>query len=555
MLAPRREPPDPLRRVPGGGQPSTAPPSASPATRTPWHTGSTPTTPSCSHAAMRGVSHPLRVEGPGDGQFFERARHVAGGRAVSLNDIEHRILRGRLPRAAHPLRHQLRLEWLPAHAPAGLRGGRTPGDARRRHPPVPRQRVELPGGRRRRARSSSRASSGCTRRTLPATPTPRWNTGAASSASWPSTTGLALVTLGERYRARLQHLRLGPQRRRTATRGCAPSPSTRASKPSTRPTRAARALPLRRQLLQPRPAPGARCSVSPGLARRLPARVLDARARPRGTRREHRFLRRRAHPARGTASSEAMRHLRAEAFRGLFSIFLERREGPHPHPDARVRTRARRRVLNYSIYLGCDAEPLPEPSKTALEGVGARASHADVLRLQGAVTAWARAWTRLSIATARATITRSRAACSASGAQVHRRVPCLSLRGRERGRPLPAGNAGYVAGRSLRELPAIPRPGPRPCWIPPRAPGDLESADDASATWRSCPPIDARRAQVRGGPRIVVRVPHPEGPVRALDGISFDVRRGEFLSIVGPSGAARARWPCSSRASCAPPRA
>ena len=47
---------------------------------------------------------------------------------------------------------------------------------------------------------------------------------------------------------------------------------------------------------------------------------------------------------------------------------------------------------------------------------------------------------------------------------------------------------------------------------------------------------------MRGGPKFVeasdvVRVfPTPEGPVRALDGISFDVRRGEFLSIVGPSG-------------------
>jgi len=61
-----------------------------------------------------------------DGQFFERARHVAGWRAVSLNDIEHRILRGRFrePRihfaincasnGCPPMRPQ-------AYEPAGLR--------------------------------------------------------------------------------------------------------------------------------------------------------------------------------------------------------------------------------------------------------------------------------------------------------------------------------------------------------------------------------------------------------------------------------------------------
>ncbi|HKV53360.1 MAG TPA: DUF547 domain-containing protein [Candidatus Binataceae bacterium] len=37
-----------------------------------------------------------------DGEFFQRRRHVAGGRAVSLDDIEHQILRGRF---AEPLIH------------------------------------------------------------------------------------------------------------------------------------------------------------------------------------------------------------------------------------------------------------------------------------------------------------------------------------------------------------------------------------------------------------------------------------------------------------------
>jgi hypothetical protein len=45
------------------------------------------------HAIM--AEYPIRsVWKTRDGQFFQRRRHVAGGRAVSLDDIEHEILRG-----------------------------------------------------------------------------------------------------------------------------------------------------------------------------------------------------------------------------------------------------------------------------------------------------------------------------------------------------------------------------------------------------------------------------------------------------------------------------
>jgi hypothetical protein len=30
-----------------------------------------------------------------DGQFFQRRRHIAGGKPVSLDDIEHEVLRAR----------------------------------------------------------------------------------------------------------------------------------------------------------------------------------------------------------------------------------------------------------------------------------------------------------------------------------------------------------------------------------------------------------------------------------------------------------------------------
>ena len=35
---------------------------------------------------------------------------------------------------------------------------------------------------------------------------------------------------------------------------------------------------------------------------------------------------------------------------------------------------------------------------------------------------------------------------------------------------------------------------------------------------------------------IVVRFETPEGPITAVDNVSFQVKPGEFLSVIGPSG-------------------
>ena len=63
---------------------------------------------------------------------------------------------------------------------------------------------------------------------------------------------------------------------------------------------------------------------------------------------------------------EAMRHLRGRGFRGLFTIYTNgvRARALIRVLDSDPRTEA---VLNYSIYLGRDAEPLPERAKDLLE--------------------------------------------------------------------------------------------------------------------------------------------------------------------------------------------
>ena len=63
---------------------------------------------------------------------------------------------------------------------------------------------------------------------------------------------------------------------------------------------------------------------------------------------------------------EAMRYVRGRGFRGLFTIYSNgvRARALIRVLDSDPRTEA---VLNYSIYLGRDAEPLPERAKDLLE--------------------------------------------------------------------------------------------------------------------------------------------------------------------------------------------
>jgi hypothetical protein len=78
-----------------------------------------------------------------DGQFFQRRRHVAGGRAVSLDDIEHEILRGRFAEPRIHFAINCGSNGCPPMRPPRTRA---PASATRSapHAPVPRQRVELP---------------------------------------------------------------------------------------------------------------------------------------------------------------------------------------------------------------------------------------------------------------------------------------------------------------------------------------------------------------------------------------------------------------------------
>src|SRR5207247_626169 len=61
-----------------------------------------------------------------NGQFFQRRRHVAGGRAVSLDDIEHEILRGQFAEPRIHFAINCGSNGCPPMRPAAYEGARTP---------------------------------------------------------------------------------------------------------------------------------------------------------------------------------------------------------------------------------------------------------------------------------------------------------------------------------------------------------------------------------------------------------------------------------------------
>lgn len=50
------------------------------------------------------------------------------------------------------------------------------------------------------------------------------------------------------------------------------------------------------------------------------------------------------------------------------------------------------------------------------------------------------------------------------------------------------------------------------------------------------PPDPVARNAILVAEDIIVRFDTPEGPLTAVDNVSFEVRQGEFLSVIGPSG-------------------
>ncbi len=121
--------------------------------------------------------------------FFQRRRHTAGGRAVSLDDVEHTILRAgfREPRIHFAI--NCGSNGCPPMRPEAYRGEGLDDTLRRATAAASSPASGTAGSTTRRGASTSRASSRCTRRTSRARRARTTTTAAASCASSPITPG------------------------------------------------------------------------------------------------------------------------------------------------------------------------------------------------------------------------------------------------------------------------------------------------------------------------------------------------------------------------------
>ena len=270
-----------------------------------------------------------------DGQFFARRRHDAGGRVVSLDDIEHRILRGRFaePRihfaincasnGCPPMRTQ-------AYQPDGIRDDArsatrqflasewncrvdSGAQADLRLTPLP----DVRGGLRRRRRLD---------RGVP-----------AGRARLRRRAHRAVARRARRVRGGVQRLRLGAERHPPRPEPAARSRSTRAWRRSTRAISSCASCTSTTETS----ATGLLLVHGVRLAQGVARGLFRARARLGGggrrPRRQHQVLRRRADPARRRAH-RGHAPLAGPRLPGLYHDLLERRAGAGADPHAGAAT-------------------------------------------------------------------------------------------------------------------------------------------------------------------------------------------------------------------------
>ena len=392
----------------------------------------------------------------------------------------------RVRRAAHPLRHQLRLQRLPAAAPVGLRGRAA---CATRCAPPPSSSSAASGtvaSTTRRAASSSRASSRCTPRTSPARRARRQDYRRGVLRFVAQHTGLPLEQIAD-YEVVYNIYDWGLN---DANRAAAPraDPLPRAGRALRRRRhRAARAAPLRRQLLQPHLLAGARSTARrTGGIRTTRPRCSIRRWRTVATDGNIKFYG--GEPTlHAEAIIDAMAYLRARGFRGLFTIFSNgvKAERLIDILDSDARSEA---VLNYSIYHGRDAEPLPPHAKQRLEDVGARQSEPHLPGLQGALPRRRRR--RRGVRPrprGRLPRPRQRLRALLPGAHQPGPLPRLPVRRRDRRAALRSRPRRHRSGDRLPQLPHLPRAGSTTCSTPPHAPAASAAARCATATCAELP--------------------------------------------------------------------